>query len=71
MRKIIAALVLGVAMLLPAAAFAGDEAGTDQDHATSVTGVIQTEPIQLGTLSGSDNAPFTPYFELRQDNYGN
>ncbi len=70
--KILVALALGVAIpLSAAAAFAGDEAGSDQDHSTFVVkDVIQTEPIQLGTLSGPDKAPSLLYFELRQENYG-
>ncbi len=70
MPKILVALALGVAILLPAAAaLAGDEIGADQDHGTFVSGtVIQTEPTNLGTLSGPDKAPARPYFELRQEN---
>ena len=67
MAKILVALVLGVAILLPTAAFANDESGPD--HAVAgVTEAIQTEPIQLGTLSGPEQAPSMPYFDLRQDN---
>jgi hypothetical protein len=69
--KVLAALALGVAMLLSAStAFAGDERGSDQDHGTLVvTDVIQTEPIHLGTVSGADQAPTFPYLDLRQENY--
>jgi hypothetical protein len=70
MPRILVALALGVAVLLAiATAFAG-EAGSDQDHGTLVVNTIQTEPIQLGTLSGPDHTWFAPYFELRQENSG-
>jgi hypothetical protein len=72
MRKALVVLALGVALLVPAAAFAGDDSGSDQDHAgIAVTEAIQTEPIQLGAVSGADHAPFGPYFEMRQENYDN
>ncbi len=71
MRKALVVLGLMVALLAPAAAFAGDDRGSDQDHNTAVPEAIQTEPIQLGVLSGAERAPFGPYFELRQENYGN
>ncbi len=70
MLKILVALVLGASLVLPAVALAGDESGADHDIVV-VREVIQAEPIQLGTLSGPEQAPSRPYFELRQDNQEN
>jgi hypothetical protein len=70
MQAIMTALLL-VALLGVSAsvAFAGDEQGSDQDHGTlGSQEVVQTEPIQVGTLSGPEKAPSMPYFELRQEN---
>ncbi len=70
MLKILVVLALLVAFYLPAAAaFAGDEIGADHDTSMAQD-VIQAEPIDLGTVAGSDKAPFGPYFEQRLDNMG-
>ncbi len=71
MQGILTALLLMALLGISAdVAFAGDERGSDQDHATVVGAqeVVQAEPIQLGTLSGPENVPSMPYFELRQEN---
>ena len=73
MQSILTALLL-VALLGVSAgvAFAGDEVGSDQDHAIiGVQQVVEAEPVQLGTLSGPEKAPAIPYFELRQENHEN
>ncbi len=77
MSKILVTLALGAALLLPAAAFAGEELGGDRTIAHEFVQVesvshevTQDEPVNVGTVAGSDKTPFGPYFEQRQDNYG-
>lgn len=74
MQAILTALLLLALLGISASvAFAGDEAGSDQDRVTAVGAqeVVVAEPIQPGSLSGPEQAPSQPYFELRQENYGN
>jgi amino acid transporter len=72
MQAILTALlvvaVLGVSVHV---AFAGDEAGSDQDHAIVVSQEVIEEPTQLGTLSGPEQAPGLPYYEWRHGNHEN
>lgn len=52
-------------------AFAGDEAGSDQDQAIVVSQEVIEEPTQLGTLSGPEQTPGLPYYEWRHGNHEN
>ncbi len=77
MLKILVTLALGAGLLLPAAAFADEGNGGDRIvahemvQAASISlEVTQDEPINVGTVAGSDRAPSGPYFEQRQENYG-
>ncbi len=72
MRKMLAVLVLGVSLALPAAAFAeaGDDHHPDHPSTWQVSQVVlQTEPTNLGTVAGpGQNQPV--WIQQRYDNYG-
>lgn len=51
-------VLLGVSVQV---SFAGDEAGSDQDHAIVVSQEVTEEPTQLGTLSGPEQIPALRY----------
>ena len=61
MPKIIVALVLGMAILLPTAAAFADEGNWGDRDSSSTSIVVQTEPIGLGTIAG-DNDQLTVQF---------
>jgi len=52
MLKILVAVVLGVAILLPAATAFADEGNWGDRDSSSTSIVVQTEPINLGTIAG-------------------
>jgi hypothetical protein len=57
MLKILVALALGVAILLPAAAAFADE-GNRGDRDSSTTSIVAvTGPIDLGTIAGDNDQP--------------
>jgi len=60
MTKILVALVLGVAILLPAAAFA-DEGNWDERAPAASPAVVLAEPINLGTTAGDDAPSFVQF----------
>ncbi len=64
MTKILVALVLGVAILLPAAAAFADEGNWDERAPSASTAMVLAEPINLGTIAG-DDAP--SYVQFRAD----
>ena len=77
MRKMLAMLIVGATIALPAAgAFAGDDSNSNDDHLNmwqAPAVVLQTEPTTPaapGTLAGPGQAPtyFGPYHELRLEN---
>ncbi len=55
MLKILVALVLGVAILLPAATALADEGNWGDRDSSSTSIVVQTEPINLGTIAGDSD----------------
>jgi hypothetical protein len=61
MPKTFVALVLGVAILLPAAAAFADEGNWGDRDSSSTSIVLQTEPIGLGTISGDSDQPFVQF----------
>jgi ABC-type cobalt transport system substrate-binding protein len=60
MPKILMAVVLVVAILLPTAAFADEGNWGDRDSA-STSIVVQTEPIYLGTIAGDSDQPLVQF----------
>ncbi|HET8998298.1 MAG TPA: hypothetical protein VFP86_01490 [bacterium] len=69
MRNMLMALLVGVAILLPAAGAFADE-GNYGDRDSSVEPVVvQAEPIQLGIVSGADKDPY--HDEMRLDSREN
>jgi hypothetical protein len=59
MSKILVAIVLG-AVLLPAAAAFADEGNWGDRDLSSPSIVVQTEPINLGTVAGDDGLSVGP-----------
>ena len=69
MRNILVALIAGAAVLLPAAgAFADEGNYGDRDSSVATVGA-QTEPIQVGIVSGTDKDPY--HDEMRLDSREN
>ncbi len=69
MRNILMALLVGMAILLPAAGAFADE-GNYGDRDSSVGSVVvQAEPIELGIVSGADKDPY--HDEMRLDSREN
>ncbi len=70
MKKMLAMLILGASIALPAAAFAGgDEGGQDRiDRGTSQAPAVylQTEPANPGTVAGPDQNR-NPIVELEHE----
>jgi hypothetical protein len=56
MQKILAALVLGVGILLPTAALA-DEGNWDERAPYASPVVVQADSIELGSVTGTDAPP--------------
>jgi hypothetical protein len=77
MKKLLAMLIVGATIALPAAgAFAGEDTHPDRPNMWQTPGVVlQTEPATPaapGTLAGPGQAPtdLGPYHELRLENIG-
>jgi hypothetical protein len=77
MKRMLAMLIVGATIALPAAgAFAGDDSHPDHMDPWQTPGVVlQTEPMTPaapGTLAGPDQTQpnYGPYHELRLDNMG-
>jgi hypothetical protein len=66
MPKILVALVIGVAILLPTATAFADEGNWGDRDSSSTSIVVQTEPIDLGTIAG-DNDQLTVQFRADQE----
>ena len=73
MRKMLAMFVLGVSILLPAAAAfaeAGDDHHPDRPNTyTPAPVMLQTEPTNPGTVAGTDQS-VPIWMQQRYDNYG-
>ncbi len=61
MLKILVALVLGVAILLPTATAFADEGNWGDRDSSSTSIVVQTEPIYLGTIAGDNDQPLVQF----------
>ncbi len=61
MLKILVALVLGVAILLPTATAFADEGNWGDRDSSSTSIVVQTEPIYLGTIAGDSDQPLVRF----------
>jgi len=67
MKKMLAMLILGATIALPAAAFAADEGGPDHaDRGTSQVVYLQTETANPGTVAGPGQYQ-NPIVEVEHD----
>jgi hypothetical protein len=69
MRNMLMALLVGVAILLPAAGAFADEGNYGDRDVSAEPVVVQAEPIQLGIVSGADKDPY--HDEMRLDSREN
>jgi hypothetical protein len=69
MRNMFMALLVGVAILLPAAGAFADEGNYGERDSSAEPVVVQAEPIQLGIVSGADKDPY--HDEMRLDSREN
>jgi len=69
MRNLLGALLVGVAILLPAAGAFADEGNYGERDSSVASVVAQDEPIQLSIVSGADKEPY--HDEMRLDNREN
>jgi hypothetical protein len=60
MPKFLLAMVLGAAVLLPAATALADEGNWGDRDLSSPSIVVQTEPINLGAIAGDDGLSVGP-----------
>jgi hypothetical protein len=60
MLKVIVAVALGVAVLTPSATVFADEGNYGDRDTPRPSIVVQTEPINLGTVAGDNGLPVGP-----------